>query len=71
MNPEILGTLAYSRADPQIILVHSTLYCYNIDEISQELNPCLYQLSDGNIGFVINCFTSSHRTDLLTTENLL
>lgn len=38
-------------------------FCYNIDEVLQEVNSYLYQLADGKIGFIMHHFASSCGTN--------
>lgn len=38
-------------------MFHSTLFHQNVDEMAQERNSCLYQLTYGKIGDIIHCFT--------------
>lgn len=49
-----------STAGPQIIC--SMSFCYNISEMPQELNPCVYQLACGKVGLVVRDFTAVPRT---------
>lgn len=46
-----------------------TSFCYNIDEMPQELNSCLYPLACGELAFALHSFIESQNL-LMLSENL-